>query len=386
MNKSIAILILMALLLPGHLQAQKRRSARKPKVTAPVEDPKFVFMLSSTAKVVIADSLVIDSVSLLKHLHVNPEEGTVSTYADFFNADNSKGYVYVNELGSKCIYSQLDNTGHMKLYQSDKIGNTWTKGEELKGIDLDGGLTDFNYPYLMPDGITLYFSAKGDNSLGGYDIYRTRLDIDEKHFLRPENIGLPFNSPKDDYMYFIDEQNQLGYFASSRRQPSDTVCIYTFVPFSSRTIINPDQVSGEKLRSLARIDRISDTWGNGNQRKQALNRMKAVANTAASKNRNTDPSQSWTFSFVINDLKTYHKLADFRYDSSRNKMIELLTAQGQLRVLETTLNKMRNQYADATGNQRVGLRSTLMENEQQYESLQLQIKRLEKEIRNTENQ
>jgi hypothetical protein len=386
MNKSIAILILLALLLPQHMQAQKRRNARKPKVVVPAEDPKFVFMLQSTAKVVIADSLVIDSVALLQHLHVNPEEGAVSTYADFFNTDPSKGYVYVNELGNKCIYSRPDNTGHLKLYQSDKIGNQWTKGEELKGIDLDGGLTDFNYPYLMPDGITLYFSAKGSNSLGGYDIYRTRLDIDEKQFLRPENIGLPFNSPSDDYMYFIDEQNQLGYFTSTRRQPKDTVCVYTFVPFSSRTIINPDQVSGEKLRSLARIDRISDTWGNGTQRKQALNRMKTVANTANSKNRNTDPSQSWTFSFVINDVKTYHKLADFRYDSSRNKMIELLTAQGQLRVLETTLNKMRNQYADATGTQRVQLRSNLMENEQQYESLQQQIKQLEKEIRNTENQ
>lgn len=386
MNKNITILILLALLLPGHMKAQKRRYVKKPKVVVPVEDPKFVLMLSSTAKVLIVDSLVTDSAALLQHLHVNPEEGAVNTYANFFKTDRSQGYLYVNELGNKCIYSHPDNTGHMKLYQSDKIGNSWTKGEELKGIDLDGSLTDFNYPYLMPDGITLYFSAKGDNSLGGYDIYRTRLDIDEKQFLRPENIGLPFNSDKDDYMYFIDEQNQLGYFASSRRQPSDTICIYTFVPFTSRTIINPDQVSGEKLRSLARIDRISDTWGNGSQRKQALNRMKNVASSTVNKNRNTDPSQSWTFSFVINDHKTYHKLADFRYDSSRSQMIELLTAQGQLRVLETTLTKMRNEYADASSTRRIELRGDLLENEQQYESLQLQIKQFEKDIRNTENQ
>lgn len=39
-------------------------------------------------------------------------------------------------------------------------------------------------------------------------------------------------------MYVIDEYNNLGWFASDRFQPEEKVCIYVFIPNSSKQTYN----------------------------------------------------------------------------------------------------------------------------------------------------
>ena len=82
----------------------------------------------------------------------------------------------------------------------------WTAPHKLDELDGDDAQ---NYPFMLSDGITLYYAAQGEESIGGYDIFVTRYDMDEKKFLYPENLGMPFNSPANDYMLAIDEFNQL---------------------------------------------------------------------------------------------------------------------------------------------------------------------------------
>ena len=36
--------------------------------------------------------------------------------------------------------------------------------------------------------------------MGGYDIFVTRYNSDTDNYLNPENVGMPFNSPFNDYM------------------------------------------------------------------------------------------------------------------------------------------------------------------------------------------
>ena len=70
--------------------------------------------------------------------------------------------------------------------------------EKATGLEEVG--TDLNYPSMNSDGITLYFAAKGEASLGGYDIFITRYDAEDGSYLKPDNMGLPFNSPFNEYM------------------------------------------------------------------------------------------------------------------------------------------------------------------------------------------
>ncbi len=382
MKHQIILMLCLALALPSTSLAQrkKRKSAKKIKIEVPVENPKFTAMLPSTAKVTIIDSVVVDSLDYLESILTNKEEGTIHLYQDFYR-EGTGGIVYVNQLGNRRIYSKLNEaTGHKILYQSFLLSNEWTIGDPLHGLDNNGMLTDFDYPYLMPDGVTLYFSAKGEESLGGYDIYRTRFDADAGRFLKPENIGLPFNSEQDDYMHVVDEQNQLGYFVSNRRQPKGKTCVYTFIPFESRVIVD---ASDEKLRSLARIDRIADTWTDRSLRNEAFNRKSAVLEQAF---KNKIHFKKPKFKFVINDDVTYTSMTDFKYDENRENMEKLLDLQKQLTVLEASLNKARNYYTKASSLERQELNPEIIESESQIVTIHKTIRQLEKTIRNSENQ
>ena len=95
---------------------------------------------------------------------------------------------------------------------------------------------------MMSDGITLYYANDGDNTLGGYDIFMTRKG-DDGRFLQPQNIGMPYNSPYDDYMLAIDEVTGAGWWATDRNQIPDSVTIYVFVPNDEgRTILPTTQM------------------------------------------------------------------------------------------------------------------------------------------------
>lgn len=56
----------------------------------------------------------------------------------------------------------------------------------------------------MADGVTIYYASDGEG-LGGYDIFVTRYNTNTDTYLVPENVGMPFNSPYNDYMYVIDD-------------------------------------------------------------------------------------------------------------------------------------------------------------------------------------
>lgn len=382
MRKIILTSLLMALILPTPLLAIKKKNTRKPKVVKVMEDPKFTAMLSSTAQVIIIDSMVVDSTDYMNAIHVNNEEGRIASYQEFFR-ERGTGMVYINELGNKCIYSKFDGElGGKYLFQSDLLSDGWTIGEPLKGIDADGQLYDFDFPYLMPDGITLYFSAKGGNSLGGYDIYRTRFDIDEGKFLKPENLGLPYNSAADDYAYVIDEQNKLAYFASNRRQPAGSTCVYTFIPTDVRKMYS--NIDEDTIRSRARIDRIADTWTDKTELYAAQQRLSKVANSVS--DQQVKSSASTKFEFIVNDRRVYTKLSDFKARDNKKRMQDLLALQQQVATLKISLDKSRDYYATAPIHERAKLKPEIQQSEYQLERLNAQIHTLEKTIRNTENQ
>ena len=378
MKKLFIFITCLLLVSPVSISAQ-RKAVKKQGKNVVADDPKFLSMLNSTAQLTVIDSIVVDSASYLDAILANPEEGRVTTYDRFFEGEG-KEIVYLNEIGNKCIYSGYDEDLETKvLYQRTLLGDGWTYGEELQGLNEDGRLYDFDYPYLMPDGVTLYFSAKSVDGLGGYDIYRTRFDADKGTFLRPENLGLPFNSSADDYMFVIDEENQLGYFATNRRQPQGKTCVYTFIPLDTRKTVSTDNPN---LRSLANLEKISDTWNDANLIKTSLRRKEQVEKLAIAKRTSV---RSESFQFVINDSTVYTKMNDFKMPASRQLMRDIIDHKKQLSLLEVSLQKARNYYATASAEEKKKLAPEILESEKQEELLRNAIIRKEKTIRNTEN-
>jgi outer membrane protein OmpA-like peptidoglycan-associated protein len=71
-------------------------------------------------------------------------------------------------------------------------------------------------PYLHPDGKTLYFSSKGHNTMGGFDVFKSEKQEDGS-WGTPENIGYPINTTGDDVFYFPTNDGLRAYFSSFRK-------------------------------------------------------------------------------------------------------------------------------------------------------------------------
>ena len=302
---SALILLLLALAVP--VSAQRRKKTQK-KVEPPTEQTeRMTQMTMATQRIMFIDSVVVEKKDFLKAYHLSAETGRIAPYSTFFPKQDSQAFTFMNALGNRCFYTDNDST----VYTQERLQHQWTNADSLPGINSDRLLQQVNYPFMMPDGMTLYLAAKGAESIGGYDIFMTTYDAAEGRFLKPENIGMPFNSTANDYLFAIDEYNQLGFFASDRNQPDSLVCVYTFIPAKKYLTYDESQYTPEQIASYARIDSISMTWDDKLALQKAVKRLKQAKKHSA--------SAMEAFDFVINDRLTYHHLKNFK--RQQEKMI-----------------------------------------------------------------
>jgi len=386
MRISKLFVIIAALLLSFSAQAQKKRKAvvKRPVVVAapePAEDPRISEMRELTQQIVFIDSVVISKDDFISAIRLNPESGQLFSYDEFIESEGHPNcYVYLNEMGNKCYFSNETEEGNIWLYTADKLGREWGAPVPLSGIS--EGIREANFPFMMADGITLYFAARGSESIGGYDIFFTRSDSENGRFFKPENLGMPFNSEANDYMFAIDEMANIGYFVTDRRQPDGKVCVYTFIPPKTHRTY-PETYTKEQIRSRAEIRRISDTWGNGKDRKAALTRLQNLRSIGK---RASAATGSKAIRFVINDRVTYTSASQFRAPDNDILFAEYLSMQKQQKELKDNLDKSRNFYSKAKADDRQIIGKEILDNEKRYETSIREMKKLEKRIRNTENE
>ena len=146
-------------------------------------------MLKGVEKVTVIDSFVVNKSNFLETYKISKESGKIATLPEI------AGTLYENEMGNKLIYADSIDDGTMQLYTQIKLLDGWGKAEPITSLNELGNV---NYPYLMGDGTTLYFASDNEESLGGYDIFITRYDSEDNEYLRPSNVGMPFNSTAND--------------------------------------------------------------------------------------------------------------------------------------------------------------------------------------------
>lgn len=89
----------------------------------------------------------------------------------------------------------------------------WSEPENL-GLNINTEF-DEDAPFLTSDGKTLFFSSKGHNSIGGYDIFKSERQADGS-WGEVENLGFPINSGGDDIFYIQNTKGEKAYFSSLR--------------------------------------------------------------------------------------------------------------------------------------------------------------------------
>ena len=131
---------------------------------------------------------------------------------------------YIPNSSKSVHYSALDSTGSRNLYYSEYIDTLWSQ-PKLVNKQITSS-SDEIYPMLSPDGTKLYFSSKGLYGMGGYDLYVSEFNKNTKEWGTPVNMGFPYSSPADDFLFINTEDEKYSIFASNRETSSDSVCVY----------------------------------------------------------------------------------------------------------------------------------------------------------------
>ena len=356
-------------------QAQKKKVVKKKETKAKVvatdkkvDNSLFATMLPNTDKLLVIDSMVVDKESFLKHLDLQNENGYVGI-------ENDNAW-FINALKNKKIYASGDSLSGRKLILAYYVNSKWEDRRPIS--ELNTLFSDINFPFLMPDATTLFFSAKGHNSIGGFDIYTTRLDVDNGGFYIPDNYGLPYNSTANDYFLAIDERNNLGWLVSDRYQPEDKVCIYIFVPNKNRVKLAQEGFDNNTIKKLAQLNNIQDTWNFGDKQ-EAMRNLEHLRTQ-----RNVENKGRESVLFIVNDKIKYTSLSQFKSNKSKQLFAKLEDNKQLVAKQKTELENLRIQYKQANKAKQLSLKQDILFIEKQLMKYQLEQKELEQNIRELE--
>lgn len=183
---------------------------------------------------------------------------------DNINTDDHDAAIALSVDGQTLFIYKTDN-GNNDIYVSNLKGKEWSKPDKLKGevnspkswegsaslsangkilyfaSDREGGFggrdiykaelqsdgswsnvqnlgpnvnTVYNddAPFIHPDNVTLYFSSQGHSSIGGYDIFSSKID-QYGGFGKPENLGYPINTIDDNRYFVLSADGKTGYYS-----------------------------------------------------------------------------------------------------------------------------------------------------------------------------
>jgi len=316
----------------------------------------------------IIDSIVVDKHDFLSAYKLSRSTGQLAYYV---KSKSEPITAYFNEKGSKMYCSQkVEGSTVLSLFTKDKLLDDFGNEKQLTtdNFGLSGNL---NYPFVMADGVTIYFSAQDKHNLGGYDIYVTRYNMNNDTYLSPERLNAPFNSSFNDYMYVVDEEKGVGWFSTDRFQPDGKVCVYTFIPNEKVEIIESNDT--QYLTDRSRITSLNSTWRQGvdYSGKIKLARKDIILEKEAKRD----------FEFVINDKYTYYTFEDFRDRTASEMYKQVMSKKKELENMDNQLNELRNSYQNNSSN---SLAQEILRLEGQKPKLVEEIKGLEIKVRNQE--
>lgn len=143
--------------------------------------------------------------------------------------DGSSGHpfsraVYAGDGDREIYFSARDEGGSRNLMCTVFNDSLWTAPSLLNEHLTSSG--DEIYPMLSPDGKSLYFSSSGLYGMGGYDIYVSSWDEESGDWGVPVNLGFPYSSPYDDFLFVNTDDGRYTVFASNRDCTADSVNVY----------------------------------------------------------------------------------------------------------------------------------------------------------------
>ena len=131
------------------------------------------------------------------------------------NTDFSETSVSLSPDGSTMFFAsnKPGGEGGFDIWVSHRNAKgNWEKAENL-GPQINTPF-DEDGPFIGFDGKTLYFSSRGGNGMGGFDVYRVEYDSAGQTWSAPTNMGYPINTPDDDIYFTPSKDGKHAYYAT----------------------------------------------------------------------------------------------------------------------------------------------------------------------------
>lgn len=186
--------------------------------------------------------------------------------------------------------------------------------------------------FPMVCGKDRYFASKDLFGMGGYDLYVSRWDDKQGKWGEPQNLGFPYSSPYNDYLFINTEDGRYSIFASDRECGSDSVFVYV-LEYDS-TPVRSAESDPAKLLQLSRLEPVETTDSPAGERKEE------DANTIQYKKK-------------LGRLKTVR---------------EKINAQNQ------ALEALRDSYSSADNKQKQVIADRILKQENELDSLNAEMK------------
>lgn len=198
----------------------------------------------------------------------------VPNQLDSLGGGGIAGAMFIPDGQERIYYSATDGNGIRNIYHTELRDSLWTipalTNEHLTSY------SDEIFPMLSDDGKSLYFASKGLYGMGGYDLYVSQWNEEQRDWGTPVNLGFPYSSPFDDFLFINTDDGRYSMFASNRECASDSVYIYV-LEYDGMPVRK--KVSGvEELRELASLVPQNDP--------SRMNYSQAVSGTAQEEDAN----------------------------------------------------------------------------------------------------
>jgi len=242
--------------------------------------------------------------------------GSLVIKPDMFKSGKEKksgeqSFVFISEPRTVLYYSGYDDDANSKDIFKVELNEKGDWGKPEKISEIINTPFDEDYPVLTDYGTTLYFCSEGHNSLGGFDIFKAKLDTASNTFSQPENMGAGINSPFDDILFVLDKENKCAYFASDRDNLNGSINVFKVRLIGSEH---------ENQHFLAHEQNLKNAFP---EKKEVNTNTQSESQNLIAKNENiqkeqTTPEQqtsnpSEKAATMMSDRTKSHKLADSAY-------------------------------------------------------------------------
>lgn len=315
--------------------------------------------LDRVENVVIIDSITVSREELFEVYRLPASAGTLTASSD------SDYPLFGNEENTSWLTTAKDSTGRLVISRIDVLTTGGTQTYYYPELSERGNAA---YPSMLADGQTLYFASDGPESIGGWDIMISTYDQETGMYRNPRNIGMPYNSPFNDYMMVIDETNGVGWWATDRHtQGTDSVTVYVFIPSDLRVNLPPESPD---LLSRAMVSDYRATWPADADYSELLRRISTL--------RPAEVPELEEFRFNVDGQRVLTHWADLPSMEAREALAAYFSGVETVTDLEKELQGLYAQWADGTHSNE--LREYILSKEAELDKAREELLNLRNEV------